>query len=163
MDELNQELDKLETSSEGKLQVKDRFAKLTEKGIAEEKGRKEAEAKLQTEAQARMNAEKERDFFKSFSAISAKHPAASAYQEQILERVNKGYDPEEAVLAVLAKEGKLDMPQVQTQTQTRMDITGGSAQTNVNENLKNAKEMSQAERVEALLQAEREGANLLKF
>lgn len=161
MDDLNLDLDNIEANAEKNLQTKDRFAKLTEKGLEAEKGRQEAEAKLQTEAQARATAEKERDFFKSFSQISSKHPGAAEYQDQILERVNKGYDPEEAALAVLAKEGKLSN---QAPVQRQAQAEGGSALTNLGEGGNKAvSEMSQDERMQALLQAEKEGANLLRF
>lgn len=124
MDELNLDLDSIESSAQEKLQVKDRFAKITEKGLEAEKKAQEAEAKAQAEAQARMAAEKERDFFKSFSQISSRHPEASNYQDQILERVNKGMDTEEATVAVLYKEGKLNYAAPQPDLG---NITGGSA------------------------------------
>lgn len=129
-DELNLDLDSIETNVENKLKVKNRFEQLSEKVILTSKERDEAQSKVDTADKARLAAEKERDFFKSFSQISSKHPEATNYQDQILERVNKGYDPEEAALAVLAKEGKLTL-----QTQQMMEpgapisVEGGSAPT----------------------------------
>ncbi len=159
MDELNLDLDNIETNADKTLQVKDRFAKLTEKGLEAEKKAQEAEVRAKAEAEARATAEKERDFFKSFSQISSKHPGASDYQDQIWERVNKGTDPEEATVAVLFKEGKLTTPQVKLP-----NAEGGSAQTNLGEGgNKSVGEMTQDERMNALIQAEKEGVNLLKF
>ena len=161
MDELNLDLDTVQSETENKLQVKDRFAKLTEKGLEAEKKAQEAEARAKAEAERAEKAEKDLNFFKNFSQISSKHPGATDYQDQIKERVDRGYDPEEAVLAVLAKEGKLTS---QPAPQARPNVEGGSAQTNLGEGgTKSVSEMSQTEKMEALLQAEKEGANLLKF
>lgn len=160
MDELNLDLDTVEANAQEKLQVKDRFAKLTEKGLESEKARVEAEAKAQTESERASKAEKDLEFYKSFSQVSSKHPAASEYQDQIKERVDRGYDPEEATLAILAKEGKLTNQPVQRQVAAE----GGSAQTNLGDGgNKEINDMTNAEKAEALMQMEREGANLLKF
>ena len=123
-DELNLDLDNIEAQERQKLQVKDRFAKLSSDYSQTKKEKEEAEAKVNSEAQARLQAEKERDFYKSFSQVSSKHPEATNYQDQILERVNKGMDTEEATIAVLYKEGKLNVqaPQVELG-----NIAGGSA------------------------------------
>lgn len=159
MEELNLDLDTVQDNAEQKLQVKDRFAKLTEKGLEAEKRATQAEADKVKAEEAKALAEKDLDFYKNFSQISAKHPGASDYQDQIKERVNKGYDPEEAAIAVLAKEGKLNQPQPKTQ-----GAEGGSAQTNLGDGGNKAvSDMSQDERMNALLQAEKEGANLLRF
>src|SRR3990167_3350457 len=122
--ELDLDLDNIEAQEEKKLLVKDRFAKLSSEFYQTKKEKDEVEVKLKTEAEAKLQAEKERDFYKSFSQISSKHPEATNYQDQILERVNKGMDTEEATVAVLYKEGKLNIPE------TKVDvgnIAGGSA------------------------------------
>lgn len=161
MEELSLDLDNLEVNAEKTLQVKDRFAKLTEKGIEAERKAQEAEAKAQAEAAARQKAEKDLEFYKSFSQISTKYQGAAEFQDQIKERVDKGYDPEEAAIAVLGKEGKLGQP---AQTISQPHVAGGSAQTNLGEGgSKDIRDMTSAEKAEALMQAEREGANLLRF
>ncbi len=124
MDDLNLDLDSLQDNVEQKLQVKDRFAKLTEKGIEAERKAQEAETKANAEAERASKAERDLQFYKSFSQISSKHPEATNYQDQILERVNKGMDTEEATVAVLYKEGKLNYAAPQ---QDLGQITGGSA------------------------------------
>lgn len=162
MDELNLDLDTIETSEENKLQVKDRFAKLTEKGLTAERARDEAEARAKAESERASAAEKKAEFLEKFSDISAKHPAANEFRTQILERVQKGYDPEDAALAVLAKEGRLNATSAPVQRQATVE--GGSAQNNLGDGGgKGVGDMSQAEKMEALLQAEKEGANLLRF
>lgn len=122
--ELDLDLDQIEAQEKQKLLVKDRFAKLSSDYSQTKKEKEEAEAKLQAEAQAKLQAEKERDFYKSFSQVSSKHPEATNYQDQILERVNKGMDTEEATVAVLYKEGKLtvEAPKVEIGK-----VAGGSA------------------------------------
>ena len=122
--ELDLDLDNIEAQEKQKLLVKDRFAKLSSDYSQTKKEKEEAEAKVTTESQARLQAEKERDFFKSFSQISSKHPEAANYQDQILERVNKGMDTEEATVAVLYKEGKLNTLTPQPEIG---NIAGGSA------------------------------------
>lgn len=67
---------------------------------------------------------RERDFYKGYSEVVAKTPAAKDYQEQIKEKVLKGYSVEDATYAVLGKEGKLgDAQPIQTQSTP----AGGSA------------------------------------
>src|SRR3990167_10420961 len=122
--ELDLDLDNIEAQEEKKLLVKDRFAKLSSEFYQTKKEKDEVEVKLKTEAEAKLQAEKERDFYKSFSQVSSKHPEATNYQEQILERVNKGMDTEEATVAVLYKEGKLNVPQPQVDIG---NVAGGSA------------------------------------
>lgn len=123
-DELNLDLDSIEAQEKQKLQVKDRFAKLSSDYSQTKKEKEEIEAKLKAEADAKIQAEKERDFYKSFSQVSSKHPEATNYQDQILERVNKGMDTEEATVAVLYKEGKLNVSTPQPEIG---NIAGGSA------------------------------------
>ena len=123
-DELNLDLDNIEAQESEKLKVKDRFAKLSSDYSQTKKEKEEAEAKLKAEADAKLQAEKERDFYKSFSQVSSKHPEATNYQDQILERVSKGMDTEEATVAVLYKEGKLSIPQPKVDVG---NVAGGSA------------------------------------
>ena len=125
-EDLNLDLDNLEVQAEEKLKVKNRFEKLSEKVITTSRERDEALAKVQTEADAKLNAEKERDFYKDFSANVSKYPNASEYQDKFLEKVRVGYTTEDAMVAVLAKEGKLtsEAPQVSSP-----QVEGGSAAT----------------------------------
>lgn len=161
--ELNlDQLDQIEKEAAEKLQTKNRYEKLSEKVITTAKEKDEVEAKYKAEADARSKAEKERDFYKDFSQISAKQPNASAYQEQILAKVNAGYSTEDATFAVLGKEGKLQ-PITQDTRSYSGQIAGGSASTAMSDSGdKNIQEMSQDERRSALMQAEKEGINLFK-
>ena len=146
------ELDKIEANADNKLQVKNRFQQLSEKVKLTAQEREEALTKAKVSEEARLSAEKERDFFKNFSQVSSKHPEASAYQEQILERVNKGMDTEEATIAVLYKEGKLNTaPQVHIE-----NVAGGSAP-NTPGLEKNFGEMNLDEKRDVLLGLEKTG------
>lgn len=122
--DLDLDLDNIEAQEKQKLQVKDRFAKLSSDYSQTKKEKEEAEAKLKAEVESKAQLERERDFFKSFSQVSSKHPEATNYQDQILERVNKGMDTEEATVAVLYKKGKLNVeaPKVEVG-----NVAGGSA------------------------------------
>src|SRR6185295_10830987 len=104
---MNEELDKIEKDTEENLKVKNRFEQLSEKVILTSKERDElAKAKADLEAQNSSIA-KERDFYKDFSVNISKYPNASEYQDKILEKVKAGYSTEDAMVSVLAKEGKL--------------------------------------------------------
>lgn len=160
--ELNLDLDQIEQNSEQKLQVKNRFQQLSDKVKTEAQAREEAEAKLKAEAEGKVQAEKERDFFKNFNTLSTKYPHAGQFQDKIWEKVKAGYTEEDATVAVLNGEGKL---QTQTMEPTRPDnIAGGSASTVITETgEKRIEEMTNEEKRNALLQMEKEGVNLLKL
>lgn len=155
------EMDKIEAETEEKLQTKDRFQKLSEKGYQTAKERDEAIAKAKTEADNRIKAEKERDFYKDFSQVSSRYPQAASYQDKILEKVNSGYTTEDATISILAKEGKLQPITADTRS---YNVAGGSASTAMSDTgEKPIKDMSQDERRNALMQAEKEGTNLFRI
>jgi hypothetical protein len=80
-----------------------------------DKAAKKAEAE-------RDSAKKEVEFYSSFSDSIEKYPAAKEYKDKIKEKVLAGYPVEDAVVTVLAKEGKLSGVAQATQT-----VAGGSA------------------------------------
>lgn len=145
-DELNLDLDTIESNVQEKEKVKNRFEQLSEKVILTSKERDE-KAKLAETLQADNAAiSKERDFFKDFSNNVSKYPAATEYQEQILEKVKAGYSTEDAIVSILNKEGKLT-PQAVQQPQTQVE--GGSAPTTL-EGTKGIQDMSAEEKFNAL-------------
>ncbi|MEK7112966.1 MAG: hypothetical protein AAB875_06670 [Patescibacteria group bacterium] len=98
---------------------------------------------------------KERDFYKGFNQVSTKYPGASDYQDKILEKVNAGYDVEDATISILAKEGKYTPAQVQVENEK---VAGGSASTGITGKAdKTPGEMSQDERRSALMDLESKG------
>lgn len=159
---MEQDLDLDLNDQEERLKEKNRFEKLSEKVIFTAKERDDALAKIKQEEEARAKLEKERDFFRDFSKISVAYPAASAYQDKILEKVNAGYSAEDAALAILAKEGKLQAPP-SPPTPPPDNVAGGSAATIIADQEKSPEEMSKEEKRSALLELEKQGTNLLKF
>lgn len=149
------ELDQIETSADNKLKVKNRFQQLSDKVKIEAQEKEKAQAEAKTNAERVATLEKEASFLKTFSQLSSKHPEAANYQDQILERVNKGYDPEEATLAVLAKEGKL-APQAPPPQRTE-SAEGGSAVTNVSVGEKSLSEMTMGDKLSQLQELEKSG------
>ena len=98
---------------------------------------------------------KERDFYKGFNQVSAKYPGANEYQDKILEKVNAGYDVEDAAISILAKEGKFSPTQPKVEEEK---AAGGSASTAMKGGEdKTPEKMSQDERRAALLDFEAKG------
>jgi hypothetical protein len=147
------DLDQIEASADNKLKVKNRFQQLSDKVKSEAQEKEKAQAEAKANAERITALEKEAESLKTFSQLSSKYPEASNYQEQILERVNRGYDPEEATLAVLAKEGKLE----QQAPLKPEGAEGGSAMTQIPEGDKTPGDMSASEKLEALQKLEKSG------
>ncbi len=121
-----------------------RLKDLSEKVETTAKERDEATAKA-------LAAEKEVEFYKGFSKVSSKYEGAADYQDKILEKVNSGYDLEDATISVLAKAGKL-----QNAPTARQSPAGGSASTAIQAgDDKPVGEMTTAEKREKLLEYER--------
>lgn len=136
-----------------------RWKDLSEKVEQTAKERDEAsKAKEEAEVKAAA-AQKEAEFYKGFSAVSSKHPEASEYQEQILEKVNTGYSIEDATTTVLIKEGKYNAPAVQ-----RESPAGGSATTAMKSGgEKELSEMTRDEKRAALEQIESEEGGVTRI
>jgi hypothetical protein len=89
---------------------------------------------------------RERDFYKGYSEIVATHPNAKDHQDEIKEKVLKGYSVQDATFAVLGAAGKLG-----NQPTPTPQVAGGSAATAMPQGgQKEIKDMSQAERREQL-------------
>lgn len=146
------ELDKIEQETQEKLKAKNRYEQLSEKVITTSKERDEAQVKAKAETERAELATKERDFYKDFSANVSKYPNASAYQDKILEKVKSGYSTEDAMVSVLAKEGKLSSPGAPYIP----NAEGGSAPTNL-EGPKSIEDMSRDEKWSALKEADKTG------
>jgi len=121
-----------------------RFKDLSEKVETTAKERDEANA-------AKLAAEKETEFYKGFSKVATKYEGAADYQDKILEKVNSGYDLEDATISVLAKAGKFTAP-----VKERSSPAGGSASTAIQAgDDKPVNEMSRQEKRAALIEMER--------
>ena len=154
--DLDSELDQVSVNAENKLKVKNRFEKLSEKVILTSKERDELKTAKTALESERDSLSKERDFFKDFSANVAKYPNASGYQDKILEKVKAGYSTEDAMVAVLAKEGKLNA-QPQQADQPKLQAEGGSAPTSF-EGSKSLSDMKPEEKLAALMELDKSGA-----
>jgi hypothetical protein len=154
-EDLNLDLDSIENNVDQNLKVKNRFQQLSEKVKLTSQEKDElAKAKETLEGQ-NASLSKEVEFYKDFSANVTKYPNASEYQAQILEKVKSGYSTEDAMVAVLAKEGKLDMSSTQVQ-QPIVDIVGGSAPTSF-QGSKSIDSMTTDEKFAALQEADKSG------
>lgn len=154
-DELELDLDTQE-STEEIISRKDKRLKSLADNVKEtrEELAKEAEAKKLAE-EATVKAEKERDFYKGFNQVATKYQGANEYQDKIWEKVQSGYEVEDATISILAREGKYNQPEPKVE---RESAAGGSASTTMKGGeSKSPAEMTQAERAAALRELEAKG------
>ena len=95
------ELDRIEANADSKLQVKNRFQSLANKVRDEAKQKEDAIKAKEAAEQKTAEMEREMQFLDKFSEVSNKYPNATAYRDQIKEKVKSGYDLEDAALAIL--------------------------------------------------------------
>lgn len=151
-DELDLELD---DEQENINKVEKRIKSLSDKVKLTSEERDELAKAKETLEQEKSSISKERDFYKGFNAISTKYQGASEYQDKILEKVNAGYDVEDATIAILAKEGKFTPQQPKIETEK---VAGGSANTSFKgDDEKTPDKMSQDERLSELKKLEAKG------
>lgn len=151
----DEELDlELDEEKENINKVEKRIKSLSEKVKLTSEERDELKGLNDSLTAEKHTLSKERDFYKGFNQVSTKYPAASEYQDKILEKVNAGYDVEDATVAILNKEGKLNpvIPVAEKPT-----VAGGSATTTIKGNAKTPEEMTQDEREAALKDYEAKG------
>lgn len=152
-DELDLEIDGDEQDNINR--VEKRIKNLSDKVRLTSEERDEKDKLLQERDSQLSAASKERDFYKGFNQVSAKYPGASEYQDKILEKVNAGYDVEDATISILAKEGKYTPTQTPVQKER---AAGGSASTTMKGgDTKAPHEMSQEERLNDLRDLEAKG------
>lgn len=147
------DLEQLDTDIEKENKVEKRIKDLSEKVRLTSEERDELK-KLSDEKDTKLNeATRERDFFKGFSTVVSKHPAASEHQDDILAKVKSGYSVEDATYAVLGAAGKLGG----TQQPIVDNPAGGSAVTQHPSSEKGVGELSRDEKRAKLLEAEQRG------
>lgn len=149
-------LENLEKEIEVKNKVEERIKNLSEKvRLTSEERDNLAKLKQDLEIE-RDTAIKEKNFYANFADSVSKYPEAAQFKDKIREKVLAGYDPEDATLAILAREGKLS--QKQEAVVERESPAGGSASTNVPiSGSKPVKDMSRDEKRAALLDLESNG------
>lgn len=158
-DELDLELEEAPESEEVSKAEK-RIKNLSEKVKLTSQERDDlAKAKSDLEAE-KAKLTKEADFYKNFTKLSTKYPNATEYQDKILEKYNAGYDPEDATVAILAKEGKLN-PQPMQVAPTESPAGGSAINTLKTDGEKTPANMTQAERLAELGKNEAELQRIL--
>lgn len=141
-----------QTEITSKNAVEERMKNLSKAKIeAENKATEEAKARAEAESRVQI-AEKERDFFASFSDSISKYPNANEHKDAIKEKVMSGYTVEDATVSVLAKEGKLGT--VQAPPPPRQSPAGGSASNQIQSGgNRQIADMSREEKRQAILDA----------
>lgn len=138
----------LNEPSEVERRIKDLSGKV--RTAAEER---DAAKNAQVEAEGKVaEAQRERDFYASFSDVVADNPSAKDFKDDILSKVKSGYTVEDATFAVLGKAGKLNQPKEET-----THIAGGSAVNSPTQGEKKISEMTRDEKYAALIEAEKRG------
>lgn len=142
-------------NSDDQSRANERIIKLNSEKKAAEFAAAEAQAKTAEAEAAKVAAEKDRDFYASFTESTAKYPGAAEYKDKIKEKVQAGYSLEDATVSVLNKEGKL------TQSAPKVEIApaaGGSAVNQLPDGgSKTLKEMTRDEKRQALIEEEKKG------
>lgn len=135
-----------------------RIKDLSEKVKLTAQERDELAKTKETLDQEKASLTKEVDFYKNLSPLTAKYPGAAEYQDRIREKVlTGGYEAEDAIISILAKEGKLTTPVVAAEV-VRENPAGGSATNTIKAGGdKSVSEMSRDEKRAALLEAEGKG------
>ena len=134
---------------------KSRINELTAKLAEKEKAEAEAKASREKAEAEALAASKERDFYKSFSGESSKYPNAKNHEDAIKAKVLAGYTVADATVSVLAAAGQLTSAEIKTD---KIESAGGSAGTTItNNSSKDITKMTQAEKLNALYEAEKSG------
>lgn len=158
--DLNLELDVIEQGTDRNLKIKERFGKLSEKVSVSNKEKEDALAKAKLADEGKVAIERELNFYKDFSKASSKYQNASEYQDKIFEKVKSGYSTEDAIVSVLNAQGKLNQQGTQSQqpvVQTTSRSAEGGSSINTIDGDKPIEKMNRAEKLAALMDAERRG------
>lgn len=132
--------------------AEERITELSGKVKEQADARLAAETATATAEAKTLEAERERDFYASFTDTVSKNPSAQEFKDDILAKVKGGLSVEDATFAVLGKAGKLGSPAEPEEP------AGGSAPiTPPSSGTKSATEMTQEERKAALIEAQSRG------
>lgn len=152
-DLINDEEDKTSSKDEVINRKNKRLIDLSNKVELTAKERDEKDRLLKEKDAELASAQKERDFFASFSEVTAKYPGSNEFKDEIKSKVLAGYSVEDAAISVLARNNKLQGAPV-TPTSTP---AGGSAIVPPTQGEKKVSDMTQAERRAALVELEARG------
>lgn len=149
MDELDLEQNEITNKAE------ERIKTLSSKVKETSQERDAAKAAQEASEAARLAAEKDRDFYAALPDVATKYPGSLEYKDKIKEKVGAGYTVEDAAVAVLNAEGKLT-PSTPPPPPPQ-PAAGGSAVNNLGTGTKSVAEMTQQERRQGLVDAEKRG------
>lgn len=151
----NLDLEALDNEIEKENKVEKRIKDLSEKVRLTSEERDEKEKLLAQERAEKETLKKERDFLASFGEQLGKQPGAVKYQQDIKDKVLKGYSMEDAITAVLVSKGEYQAPKVETPIET---VAGGSSATvHQMSGPKPVSQMTRDEKRAALVEAEARG------
>lgn len=136
-------------------QIEKRIKDLSGKAKSAYEERDAAKTQFEKAELERQAALKDAEFYKNFNTTASKYQGANEYQDQIREKVMGGYTMDDAMISILAKEGKYQPPVAPAPKPA--SPAGGSAPTNLVSGEKTIAEMTQAERRAQLMEAERKG------
>lgn len=155
-DELDLDLDAVtDPQPQEKNRVENRIKDLSDKYAKEAEERKKAEAE-------KTAALREVEFYKGFTPLTSKYQAAGEFQDKIREKVLSGYEVEDATVAVLSREGRLQTGNVPPAEppKPKESPVGGSAPNTIRNQDKTYSEMSQSEKRDELIKIEQESGAL---
>lgn len=142
----------IEQPSESQKRITQLSDKVRETAEAKETAERKAAEAEASAAEAKRIAE----FSEGFIDIVAQNPEAKAFKEEIKAKVLSGYTVQDATFAVLGANGKFGQPAAVQQPYAA--VAGGSAViTPPQAGAKSVGEMTQAERRQALIEAEARG------
>lgn len=125
-----------------------RIKSLSEKTRLASEERDAEKARADKAEADRLAALKDAEFYKNFNTVSSKYQNAGEYQDKIKELTDKGYELEDAAVAVLNKEGKFIPPT--PAPEPKESPAGGSAVTTPKAGSKSLNEMTPEEKREVL-------------
>src|SRR6185295_13064716 len=108
-DDLTIDDDPVEVEQPKPARSDNRFKDLSEKVETTAKERDDFRAEAE-------KAKKDAEFYKGFSTTASKYEGATEFQDKIKEKVDAGYDLEDATISILAKAGRLNAPQAQRES-----------------------------------------------
>ena len=144
-DPITQNPPETETPNTDVSRSQERIQQLSDKVQLTARERDEKEALIKERDAKIADLEKENSFNSGFADMLGNHPAAKDHKDEIKAKVLAGYTVEDATLAVLGKAGKLSAI-----TPVTPQVAGGSATINPQSAQKEPKDMTQAERRDAL-------------
>lgn len=153
---LDLDLESLDANIERRNKVEERITDLSSKVKLTAAERDEKDKLLKEKEAQLVAAQKEVEFFSSFTDTTSKYPNALEYKDAIKEKVLAGYTVEDAAVAVLAKEGKLGVTTAPI-AQPESPVGGSSATVTTASGEKTIREMTREELRAALVEAETRG------